>query len=328
MKLSVLDLCPVSEGSSVTQALENAVVLAKHLETLEFSRIWYAEHHNMSGIASAATSVLIGQILASTKRITVGAGGIMLPNHSPLMIAEQFGTLEALYPGRVELGLGRAPGTDRITTRALRRIPESNPDDYVRSVLELLSYFKPVSPDQPVQAVPGAGLDVPVWILGSSLYGARLAAALGLAYSFASHFAPAELKRALKVYHESFQPSEYLDAPKTMVALNVVVAKTDEEAAFLFSSQQQVFVNLANGKAECLPRPIEHYADNLPVGQRMMLDQALSCSAIGSPKTVLQCLKRLVDETKADELIVTTPLWDNNKRLESFTFLAELCDQL
>lgn len=328
MKISVLDLCPVPEGSSVSQALQNSIILAKHLEELGFPRVWYAEHHNMTGIASAATSVLMGKILASTKKIVVGAGGVMLPNHSPLVIAEQFGTLEALYPNRVELGLGRAPGTDNFTAQALRRTLESSPNDYPHSVIELLNYFKQAEPEQKVRAVPGAGLNIPVWILGSSLYGAQLAVILGLPYSFASHFAPAELKTAIRIYRENFEPSEYLSSPKAMVALNVVIAETDEEARFLFSSQQQAFVNLRSGKAGPLPKPKEYFVEILAPQYRMVLDHSLSCSAIGSPETVLNQLKRFSQEVSADEFIVTTPVWDNKKRLKSFSYLSELIPEL
>lgn len=328
MKISVLDLCPVPEGGSVSLALKNSILLAKHLDELNFPRVWYAEHHNMTGIASAATAVVMGQILASTSKIVVGAGGVMLPNHSPLVIAEQFGTLEALYPHRVELGLGRAPGTDQMTARALRRTLDSNPNDYPRDVVELLDYFKDPEPQQTLRAVPGAGLHVPVWILGSSLYGAKLAAILGLPYSFASHFAPAELQSALQVYRDSFQPSEYLDKPNAMVAVNVVVADSDDEARFLFSSQQQAFVNLRTGRAGPLPKPVMNYVDNLPTNHRLMLDQALSCSVVGSADTVEKGLKRLIANTKADELIVTSPVWDNNKRMDSFTRLAHVITAL
>lgn len=328
MKISVLDLCPVPEGSPVSQALKNSVALAKHLEELDFPRVWYAEHHNMTGIASAATAVVMGQILASTNKIVVGAGGVMLPNHSPLVIAEQFGTLEALYPNRVELGLGRAPGTDQMTARALRRSLDSNSNDYPRDVAELLNYFKDPEPQQQLRAVPGAGLHVPVWILGSSLYGAQLAAILGLPYSFASHFAPAELHHALKVYRDNFQPSEYLDKPNAMVAANVVVAESDDEAQFLFSSQQQAFVNLRTGRAGPLPKPVMNYVDSLPFNHRLVVDQALSCSVVGSPETVKQGLEKLIVDTKADELIVTSPIWDNKKRLDSFTLLARLIKDL
>lgn len=328
MKISVLDLCPVPEGSPVSQALKNSVALAKHLEELDFPRVWYAEHHNMTGIASAATAVVMGQILASTNKIVVGAGGVMLPNHSPLVIAEQFGTLEALYPNRVELGLGRAPGTDQMTARALRRSLDSNSNDYPRDVVELLNYFKDPEPQQQLRAVPGAGLHVPVWILGSSLYGAQLAAILGLPYSFASHFAPAELHHALKVYRDNFQPSEYLDKPNAMVAANVVVAESDDEAQFLFSSQQQAFVNLRTGRAGPLPKPVMNYVDSLPFNHRLVVDQALSCSVVGSPETVKQGLEKLSVDTKADELIVTSPIWDNKKRLDSFTLLARLIKDL
>ncbi|EJF88936.1 LLM class flavin-dependent oxidoreductase [Bartonella tamiae] len=328
MKISVLDLCPVPEGSDVGQALKSSIELAQHVESLGFPRVWYAEHHNMTGIASAATSVVIGQVLASTKTIKVGSGGVMLPNHAPLIVAEQFGTLEALYPGRVELGLGRAPGTDQLTSRALRRTLETDPNDFPRDVVELMSYFEPAEPEQNLRAVPGAGLNVPVWILGSSLFGAQLAAILGLPYAFASHFAPTELDRALALYRERFQPSEHMDKPYAMVAANVVVAESDEEARFLFSSQQQAFVNLRTGRAGPLPQPVENFADNLPLQNKIVLDQSLSCSIIGGRETVINGLRRLEDQTQADEFIVTTPVWDPQKRLQSFTLLSDLLPQV
>lgn len=322
MKISVLDLCPVPEGSSVSQALKNAVDLAQYLENLGFPRVWYAEHHNMTGIASAATSVVMGQVLAMTKNITVGSGGVMLPNHSPLVIAEQFGTLAALYPNRVELGVGRAPGTDQMTSRALRRTLETDPNDFPRDVVELLSYFKAVEPDQKLRAVPGAGLNVPVWILGSSHFGAQLAAILGLPYAFASHFAPAELDRALAIYRERFAPSEYLEKPNAMVALNVVVADSDEEAQYLFSSQQQASVNLRTGRPGPLPKPVEGFIETLdPVG-RMTLRQVFDCSVIGTREKVAEGLKALKERTQADEFIVTTPIHDPEKRKASFDKLA------
>lgn len=328
MKISVLDLCPVPVGSSVSQALENAVDLAIHLENLNFPRVWYAEHHNMTGIASAATSVVIGQVLAKTSTIIVGSGGVMLPNHSPLVIAEQFGTLAAFYPGRVELGLGRAPGTDQMTSRALRRNLETDPNDFPRDVVELLSYFQPAEMDQKLRAVPGAGLNVPLWILGSSTFGAQLAAILGLPYAFASHFAPTELDRALQIYRERFTPSEYLSKPNAMVAVNVVVADTNDEAEFLFSSQRQAFVNLRTGRAGPLPRPMENFLETLPMQNRLMLDQSLECSVIGDKETVIAGLQALQKRTKADELIVTSPIHDPTKRKQSFDKLAQIMPHL
>ncbi|AQS41554.1 MAG: Luciferase family oxidoreductase, group 1 [Candidatus Tokpelaia hoelldobleri] len=328
MKISVLDLCMVSAGSTVTDTLENTIELAKELEKLGFPRIWYAEHHNMTGIASAATSVIMGQVAAATSTIRVGSGGVMLPNHAPLVIAEQFGTLEALYPGRIELGVGRAPGTDQMTAHALRRHLTGSVDDFPRDVVELLNYFKPVEESQRLRAVPGAGLGVPVWILGSSLFGAQLAAILGLPYAFASHFAPAELDQALHVYRERFQPSEYLDKPRAMVAFNAIVAPTDEEANYLFSSLQQSFINLRTGEPGLFPAPAEGYADNLPPQYKMVLEQTLSCSAVGSPDTVKQQIRALLERTKADELIAAAPIHNPEKRLQSFRFLADIMADL
>jgi len=328
MKISVLDLCTISAGSSVTDTLKNTIELAKELEKLDFSRIWYAEHHNMTGIASAATSIIMGQVAAATSKIKVGAGGVMLPNHAPLVIAEQFGTLEALYPGRIELGVGRAPGTDQMTAHALRRHLTGSVDDFPRDVVELLHYFKPAEAGQRLRAVPGAGLDVSVWILGSSLFGAQLAALLGLPYSFASHFAPAELDRALHVYRERFQPSEYLDKPKAMVAFNAIVAPTDEEAGYLFSSLQQSFISLRTGEPGLFPKPVEGFADNLPQQHEVILEQTLSCSAVGSSDTVRQQIKSLLERTKADELIAAVPIHDPGKRLQSFRLLADIMADL
>lgn len=328
MQISVLDLCMVSAGSTVADTLKNTIELARELEKLGFPRIWYAEHHNMIGIASAATSVIMGQVASATSTIRIGSGGVMLPNHAPLVIAEQFGTLEALFPGRIELGVGRAPGTDQMTAHALRRHLTGSVDDFPRDVVELLSYFKPVEEGQRLRAVPGAGLGVPVWILGSSLFGAQLAALLGLPYSFASHFAPAELDRALQVYREHFQPSEYLDKPKAMVAFNAVVAPTDEEANDLFSSLQQSFINLRTGEPGLFPAPVRGYADNLSPQYKMILEQTLSCSAVGSPDTVKQQIKSLLERTKADELIAAAPIHDPEKRLQSFRLLADIMADL
>ncbi|HWT63992.1 MAG TPA: LLM class flavin-dependent oxidoreductase, partial [Ochrobactrum sp.] len=283
--LSVLDLSPVPEGSDAGQSLRNTLELAQQAEKLGFTRYWLAEHHNMPGIASAATSVVIGHVAAGTSTIRVGAGGIMLPNHSPLVIAEQFGTLASLFPGRIDLGLGRAPGTDQLTAHALRRNLESSANDFPRDVVELLNYFKPADPAQRVQAVPGAGLNVPVWILGSSLFGAQLAAMLGLPYGFASHFAPADMERAVDLYRERFEPSEYLQKPYVMLGLNVIAADTDEEAHHLFTSQLQAFVNLRSGRPGKLPAPVVGYQEQLDPSAQALVRQMLSCRVVGGPET-------------------------------------------
>ena len=259
--LSVLDLAPISEGSNVSQSLRNSLELARHAEKLGYERYWLAEHHNMQGIASAATSVVIAHIAAGTSTIRVGAGGVMLPNHAPLIIAEQFGTLAALHPGRIDLGLGRAPGTDMLTARALRRNLEAGADNFPQDVVELINYFAPAEPGQRVRAVPGEGQNVEVWILGSSTYGAQLAAMLGLPYAFASHFAPAEMEHAIDIYRSRFQPSERLSKPNLMLGLNVFAAETDDEAQLLFSSLQQAFVNLRSGRPGKLPAPVEGYVE-------------------------------------------------------------------
>lgn len=316
--LSVLDLSPVSVGSSPAQSLKNTVELAQLAEELDFKRYWLAEHHNMPGIASAATSVVIGHVAANTKKIRVGAGGIMLPNHAPLVIAEQFGTLEALFPGRIDLGLGRAPGTDQGTAIALRRNLNSDANQFPQDVLELLHYFKSVEEGQQVQAVPGGGLNVPVWILGSSLFGAQLAAMLGLPYAFASHFAPAEMHRAIEIYRERFEPSEYLDKPYVMLGLNVITAPTVEEARFLFSSQLQAFVNLRTSKPGKLPAPIADYEDQLDSRIKAVVMQSLSCSVIAGEDTVGQKIAEFARQTGADELMVTGMIFDHQKRLNSY----------
>lgn len=322
-KLSVLDLSPVPTGSDAAASLDNSRDLARHAEALGYNRYWLAEHHNMPGIASAATSVVIGHIAAGTSTIRVGAGGIMLPNHAPLVIAEQFGTLAALHPGRIDLGLGRAPGTDMLTARALRRNLDAGVDSFPNDVVELMAYFKPIEEGQRVQAVPGAGLDVPVWILGSSLYGAQLAAMLGLPYAFASHFAPAELDHALAVYRSRFQPSESLDKPYAMLGINVVVAPTDEEAQYLFSSQQQAFVNLRSGRPGKLPAPLENYADSLDPQAIAVLRHALAEAVVGSPETVRRGIDTFIARTQADELMVTAMIHDHEARKRSYGLLME-----
>ncbi|ESX22107.1 LLM class flavin-dependent oxidoreductase [Mesorhizobium sp. M1148] len=320
--LSVLDLSPIVEGSDASQSLANSLDLARHAERLGYKRYWLAEHHNMPGIASAATAVVIAHVADGTKTIRVGAGGIMLPNHAPLVIAEQFGTLAALHPGRIDLGLGRAPGTDMGTARALRRNLEAS-DNFPQDVVELMGYFQPAAEGQRIHAVPGEGQKVPVWILGSSLYGAQLAAMLGLPYAFASHFAPAELDHALEIYRSRFQPSEQLDKPYVMLGLNVFAAPTDGEAKLLFTSLQQAFVNLRTGRAGRLPPPVEGYDQTLEPMAKTMISQALSCAVVGSPETVRQGIDAFVRRTGADELMVTAQIFDHAARVRSFEILAE-----
>jgi luciferase family oxidoreductase group 1 len=323
-RLSVLDLSPIVEGSDAAQSLASTLDLARHAERLGYTRYWLAEHHNMPGIASAATAVVIGHVAGGTSTIRVGAGGIMLPNHSPLVIAEQFGTLATLYPGRIDLGIGRAPGTDGLTARALRRNLAQDIDTFPNDVLELLAYFGPEEPGRRVNAVPGIGTDVPVYILGSSLYGAQLAAALGLPYAFASHFAPAELDRALEIYRASFRPSEWLEKPYVMAGINVVAAETDEEARFLFTSVQQAFVNLRTGRAGKLPRPVKGYGETLDPMAAGMLGQALAAAVIGSPDKVRAGVDAFIARTTADELIVTAQIHDHAARVRSYELLADL----
>jgi luciferase family oxidoreductase group 1 len=323
-KLSILDLAPVPHGSDVSQALANSIDLARNAERLGYNRYWLAEHHNMAGIASAATSVVIGAVAAATKTIRVGAGGVMLPNHAPLVIAEQFGTLNALYPGRIDLGLGRAPGSDQATARALRRTLQGDVDAFPQDVMELLHWFKPAEDRQAIRANPGEGQAVPVWILGSSTYGAQLAAHLGLPYAFASHFAPGDLMNAIRIYRETFRPSEYLSAPYVMLGFNVFAAATDEEARLLFSSMQQAFVNLRSGRPGKLPAPFENYEASLDAGARGMIAQALSCSAVGSPETVRRGLDAFIARTGADELMVTSQIWSHSDRVRSLEILAEV----
>jgi len=320
--LSVLDLCPVSEGGDAAQALHHARDLARHVETLGYKRFWLAEHHNLVGVASAATSVVIGYVAEGTSTIRVGAGGVMLPNHAPLLIAEQFGTLAALYPGRIDLGLGRAPGGDMASMRALRRpMLRNGEDQFPHDVLELQAYFEPPQEGR-LQAVPGAGLDVPIWMLGSSLYGAQLAAALGLPYAFASHFAPAELANAIHIYRSSYQPTEKWPEPHLMLAANVVAAETDEEAQYLSTSLQQAFVNLRTGRPGKMPPPVKNYHLRLDPTAQAMLRQTLSCSFIGGPKTVADEMQRFIERYQPDELILTGQIFDHPARLRSFEIAA------
>jgi luciferase family oxidoreductase group 1 len=322
--LSVLDLSPIVEGSDAAQSLRNSLDLARHAERWGYRRYWLAEHHNSPGIASAATAVVIGHVAAGTSSIRVGAGGIMLPNHAPLVIAEQFGTLASLFPGRIDLGLGRAPGTDQVTARALRRNLAADIDGFPQDVIELMSYFLPLQPGQHVRAIPGAGLDVPVWILGSSLYGAQLAAALGLPYAFASHFAPAEMEQAVALYRARFQPSQRLAAPHVMLGLNVCAAETDAEARRLFSSHQQAVIARRTGRRGPLPPPVEDFERGLDPRAQMILQQAVSCAVVGSPETVKRGLAAFIAQTRTDEIMVTGNIFDHAARLRSFEIAAEV----
>jgi luciferase family oxidoreductase group 1 len=324
---SVLDLSPITEGSDAAQSFRNTRDLAQHAERWGFNRYWLAEHHGMPGIASAATSVLIGHVAGGTKTIRVGAGGIMLPNHSPLVIAEQFATLEALYPGRIDLGLGRAPGTDPATARALRRNSMSDADEFPRDVVELMDLMS-AEPRQSIRAVPGTGAKVPVWILGSSLFGAQLAAMLGLPYAFASHFAPAQMMAAIEIYRANFKPSPQLAKPYVMLGFNVFAADTDEEAQLRATSMQQAFVNLRSGRPARLPPPLAGYRDKVGPAERALLDGVLSCATIGSPATVREGLRAFVERTGADELMITSQMFDHSARLRSYEIAAQVQREL
>jgi len=319
---SVLDLAPIVQGSTAAQSFANTVELAQLADRRGYKRYWMAEHHGMVGIASAATSVLIGHVAAHTKQIRVGAGGIMLPNHSPLVIAEQFGTLESLFPGRIDLGLGRAPGSDQQTARALRRDLQSDPNQFPQDVLELMDYMSE-DPDQPVIAVPGKGLSVPIWILGSSLFGAQLAAALGLPYAFASHFAPAQLMQAISVYRSQFKPSKHLAKPYIMLGFNVFAADTNEEAHYLASSWQQSFVSLRTGQPIQLPPPVENYLEKMGPAAQSLIDHVLSCSAIGTTEEVAEQIRAFLDATGADELMLTSNMYDHEARKRSYELTAD-----
>jgi luciferase family oxidoreductase group 1 len=322
--LSVLDLSPIIEGGDAGQALRNSLDLARHIEALGYRRYWMAEHHNLPGIASAATAVALAHIAAGTTTIRIGAGGIMLPNHAPLLIAEQFGTLAALHPGRVELGLGRAPGSDQRTARAMRRNLLADIDQFPQDVVELMAFFQPAQPGQAVQAVPGAGLDVPIWILGSSTFGAQLAAILGLPFAFASHFAPGMMMQAIAIYRERFQPSAQLAAPHVMLGATVVAAESDEEARFLFSSIQQSTLNNRIGHPGRLPPPVENFDAALDPMARSILDDAQACAIVGAPDTVKRGLADFVRRTGANELMVTANIFDHAKRKRSFEIVAEV----
>ena len=321
--LSVLDLVPVSEGKTPAEALHNTAVLARHVEQLGYTRFWVAQHHNMVGIASAATAVVIGFIAANTSRIRVGAGGIMLPNHAPLIIAEQFGTLEQLYPGRIDLGLGRAPGTDRQTLQALRR-DASAAEAFPQDVLELQALLGPLQPGQAIQAVPGTDTNVPLWILGSSLFGAQLAAMLGLPYAFASHFAPDALHQALHIYRERFEPSAQSKTAHVMAGVNVVVAETDGEAERLFTSLQMRFADMFRGARGYLKPPIDDIETYWSPSEKLQASRMLACSFVGSPLKVKIELQAFIESTGVDELMVASAIFDHAARLKSYALLADL----
>src|SRR5580704_12328677 len=324
--LSVLDLSPIAEGSDAGQALRNSLDLARHVEALGYRRFWMAEHHNLPGIASAATAVALAHVAGGTSTIRIGAGGVMLPNHAPLVIAEQFGTLAALHPGRVELGLGRAPGSDQLTFRAMRRNLLADVDQFPQDVVELMGYFQPTEPGQRLQAVPGAGLEVPIWILGSSLFGAQLAAILGLPFAFASHFAPAALMEAIAIYRERFQPSAQLAAPHVMLGVTAVAADSDDEARFLFSSLQQSTLNNRIGHPSRVPPPVADFEASLDPYRRAVVDDALGAAIVGGPESVRRALEGFVARTGADELMVTANIFDHEKRKRSFEIVAQLRD--
>jgi luciferase family oxidoreductase group 1 len=319
--LSVLDLAPIIEGGDAAGSFRNSLDLAKHAERWGYRRFWLAEHHNIPSVASAATSVLIAHVAGGTSTIRVGAGGIMLPNHPPLVIAEQFGTLASLFPGRIDLGLGRAPGSDQMTSRALRRPPTAG-DSFPQDVIELMSYFRPPEAGQVVQAVPGAGLDVPIWILGSSLFGAQLAAALGLPFAFASHFAPAMLEQALDVYRAQFRPSEQLATPYVMLGVNVFAANTEAEARRLFTSLQQAFINLRRGRPGPLRPPADGFEESLAPFERVMLADMLSYSVVGTRDQVRAGIEDIVARTGADELMIASQIYDHSARLASYELAA------
>lgn len=317
---SVLDLSPVVEGGSVSQSLANSAELARHVERLGYNRVWLAEHHNMAGIASAATSVVIGHVAAATSQIRVGAGGIMLPNHAPLQIAEQFGTLNALFPGRIDLGVGRAPGSDQHAARALRRTLAGDVDRFPQDVLELMAYFQPAQEGQILQAVPGEGQDVPVWILGSSLFGASLAAALGLPFAFASHFAPEMLDQAVAIYRERFQPSESLDKPYIMLGVSCLAAPTDAEAEFLFTSQKASFYRSRTGGRGRMQPPSADWDDSL---LQNIPHAGLKAAIVGAPQTVKAGLEAFIARHQADELIIASSVYDFELRKRSYSLIAE-----
>ena len=323
-KFSVLDLAPVVEGGTASESLENSLELAQLAERLGYVRYWIAEHHNIAGIASSATAVVIGHIAGGTKNIRVGAGGIMLPNHAPLIIAEQFGTLASLYPERIDLGLGRAPGTDQLTWQALRRHSTTDVNEFPRDVVELQHYLAEPEAGQKVVATPGAGTNVPLWILGSSLFGAQLAAMLGLPFAFASHFAPAAMDQAIAIYRDKFEPSAQLSEPYVMLGYNVCAAETDEEANYLRTSSLQSFVNLRRGAPGKLPPPVKGYEAQLNPGEQAMLQELSRCAAVGSPPVIKSGIDKFLDETGADELIIVSSVFEHAARLRSYEITAEV----
>ena len=320
--LSVLDLAPIVKGGTASQAFAHSLDLARHAEQWGYRRFWVAEHHNMPGIASAATAVLIAHVAGGTRAIRVGAGGIMLPNHAPLQVVEQFGTLEALFPGRIDLGLGRAPGTDPSAARALRRTLNSNPDEFPRDVLEVMAFFRAPQPGQPVRAVPGAGMQVPIWILGSSTFGAQVAAALGLPFSFASHFAPTMLFEALRIYRDRFEPSAQLQQPYVMLGVNIVAADSDDEARFLASSGRQSFASLRAGQPIELPPPSREWTRDAADATDL---QPARVSFVGAAHTITPQIREFVQQTQADELIVVSHVYEHPARLRSYQIAADCC---
>ena len=321
--LSILDLSPIIQGGTAAQSYHNSLDLAQHAERWGYNRFWLAEHHNMPGIGSAATSVLIAYVAAGTSTIRVGAGGIMLPNHAPLQVVEQFGTLESLFPGRIDLGLGRAPGTDPAAARALRRTLNSNPDEFPRDVLEVMAFFRDPQPTQSVRAVPGAGLKVPIWILGSSTFGAQVAAALGLPFAFASHFAPAHMRDAIEIYRSRFEPSEHLAEPYLMLGVNVVAADTDDQARFLASSGRQAFASLRQGRPIELPPPSKEWVRD-PATDVSDVAQLSRVSFVGTADTIAQQMTVFVQGTQPNELIVVSHIYDHHARLRSYEIAADV----
>ncbi len=325
---SILDLSPIPRGETASEALRNSLALAQRAERLGYKRYWLAEHHNMPGIASAATAIVIGHVAGGTRTIRVGSGGIMLPNHSPLVIAEQFGTLASLYPGRIDLGLGRAPGTDMMTARALRRSMDDSAEQFPQDVLELQDYFAAAQPGQHIRAVPGTGLEVPIWLLGSSLFSAQLAAMLGLPFAFASHFAPDLMKQALEIYRSRFQPSKKLDRPYAMLGANVLAADTDAEARRQFTSQQQSFINLRRGSPGQVPPPIDDIDSFWSPAEKAMAERSLAVSFVGCAETVQRGLAAFIESTQPDELMITAHVHDQPARLRSIELVSKLRENL
>jgi len=325
---SILDLSPIPKGANAAVALRNTLELAQHAEKLGYRRYWLAEHHNMPGIASAATSIVIAHVAGGTRTIRVGSGGIMLPNHSPLVVAEQFGTLASLYPGRIDLGLGRAPGTDMLTARALRRDMEDSAEQFPQDVQELQRYFADATERQSIRAVPGAGLYVPIWLLGSSLFSAQLAAMLGLPFAFASHFAPDLMRQAVEIYRNRFQPSDQLDRPYVMLAANTLAADTDAQARYQFTSQQQSFINLRRGAPGQVPPPIDDIDAYWSPAEKAMVERSLAISFVGSIASVERGLRTFTDQLKPDELMITAHIFDQAARLRSLELVAGVRERL